>query len=227
MGIIRKSMLKNEILQRPQLGKPLLRGRPRQPDCFIYGMRSEHDPEALIRCLRWPIPKRRARSDFPRDFLRTNIESAKAGIHPVPDWEEFADKKDFKLDTTKQALGRNKKPHFPKNMIFGHPQRPHTPIKCVLEHKYKTEFDEAAIARNKKVLMQLAISQNKIPQPYDTLKSVAEMAPLLPPLQGGKPWHQRRYRQTPARVSSYWTKEEEGKIMGKIFEKPVCDVQTD
>lgn len=103
------------------------------------------DPNGLAQCLQWHEKKPEWDDRLPpRDYLKTNIESAKANIHPVPEWRRFADQKMYALNVTELALQRHQKTHMPKDMMFGHPPRPHSPINCVIAHRYKTEFDEIA-----------------------------------------------------------------------------------
>ncbi|CAH8626068.1 unnamed protein product [Heterobilharzia americana] len=104
IGLCRKSMLTRETLQRPKLGEPLTRGRPKQPKDFTYGNLTKLYPNEIVECLTWPRDegtKTHVDSNcLPRDFHRINIESVKEGIHLVPDWIRFANEKDYRLNPT-------------------------------------------------------------------------------------------------------------------------------
>lgn len=148
IGVCRKSMITRETLQRPKLGQCFLRGRPKQPKGFTYGMINKHNPYEIYQCFTWPTEQKGTQVDtdcLPRDFHRINVESTKEGIHPVPAWLRFANEKNYRLNPTKRALGRLRKPKFPDDMVFGMPRRPSTPMNCLLAHQYKTIWDSAAL----------------------------------------------------------------------------------
>lgn len=141
-------MLFRETLQRPKVGEPLTRGRPKLPKDFTYGVKVPRIPNEILQCLNWPVEGKDNKIDpqcLPRDFHKINLESTKLGIHPVPDWLKFANETDYRHNPTKRVLGRLRKPKYPEGMTFGIPARPSTPIGCVLAHTYKTMWDEEAL----------------------------------------------------------------------------------
>ncbi|CAH8875727.1 unnamed protein product [Trichobilharzia szidati] len=217
IGSCRKSMLTRETLQRPKLGEPLTRGRPKQPKNFTYGKPNKYDPNGIIECLTWPTDEETKISIdsecLPRDFHRINVESVKEGIHPVPDWLRFANEKDYRLNATKRVLGRLKKPKFPENMCFGKPYRPPTPMACVMSHAYKNLWDQQALEHNKDRMTQLARSQNDIPQPLDSTASILNIVPIewntLSKQEDSAPykklWKMPRFTGGNKRIKTYWS----------------------
>lgn len=75
--------------------------------------------------------------------------------------------------------------------------------------------------------MQLIVSRNKIPQPYDTMKSVVGMISVPNEYEDiEKPlWKMKRFRSQGPRVSSQWTKKQERAWMRKYQEAPDCDIK--
>lgn len=145
MGTVRNSMFTRETLMRPCLGRQLTRGRSIPPPNFVYGRKYEQEPDAISKCFTWCTCKRNDNTwMYGVDFKKTNIESAKAGIHKVPEWMKFRNEKDYHHKPIKSTR-RHQKPEFPFEMTFGRPNRPSTPIGCVLSHYYKREFDKKAV----------------------------------------------------------------------------------
>lgn len=145
MGCLRNSMVTRETLIRPPLGRHYTRGRSLPPECFVYGKRSERDPDGMAKCLNWCTYRSTEDSYvYAVDYHKTNVESVKAGIHKAPEWVRFRKEKNFHRKPI-NSIVRQKKPVFPSDMTFGKPTRPSTPIGCLLSHYYKREFDQIAI----------------------------------------------------------------------------------
>ncbi|TPP56689.1 hypothetical protein FGIG_10479 [Fasciola gigantica] len=223
IGVCRKSMLTRETLQRPKLGQSFLRGRPKQPKGFTYGIAYPRNPYEIYECFTWPTERKGTQIDpacLPRDFHRINVESTKEGIHPVPEWIRFANEKNYRLNPTKRALGRLRKPKFPDEMVFGMCARPSTPIHCVLSHQYKTIWDNAALEVNKRRMTTLVQSQNDIPQPLDSVASVLNTVPLGFKQNDSslnaaptKPWIMPRFRNQNPRIYSHWSAEDAQRVL--------------
>ncbi|GAA53588.1 hypothetical protein CSKR_110844 [Clonorchis sinensis] len=223
IGVCRKSMLSRETLQRPKIGEPLTRGRPKQPKDFVYGLNPPFRYNEIVDCFNWPTRKTGDHIDpdcLPRDFHRINVESTKEGIHPVPDWLKFADEKNYRLNPTKRVLGRLRKPKFPEEMIFGRAARPQTPMQCIMSHRYKTMWDEHALEENKKRMASMARSQNDIPHPLDSVSSVLNMVPIgtrerstqrdQPP---SKLWQMKRFQKQSTRLDTRWSEEQAKRLL--------------
>ncbi|VDM32053.1 unnamed protein product [Hydatigera taeniaeformis] len=223
MGCLRNSMVTRETLIRAPLGRHYTRGRSLPPECFVYGKRSERDPDGMAKCLNWCTHRAVEDSNiYGVDYHKTNVESVKVGIHKVPEWFRFRKEKDFHRRPVKSVI-QQKKPAFPLDMTFGRPTRPSTPIGCLLSHYYKREFDRIAIENNRAYLTGMAIAQNKSPQPYDTLKSANAVAQLPSQQPPQKLWTMKRFRSRPPRISSHWSHEEEQKMHERLYSKPNCN----
>lgn len=145
MGCVRNSMFTRETLMRAPLGRHFTRGRSLPPSCFVYGKRTERDPDGVAKCLNWCTycPDEEA-GIYGADYIKTNVESVKARIHRVSEWMRFRKEKDFHRKPIKLII-QQKRAIPPLDMTFGKPTRPSTPISCLLSHYYKREFDRKAI----------------------------------------------------------------------------------
>ncbi|VDL57314.1 unnamed protein product [Hymenolepis diminuta] len=142
MGTFRKSMFRNELLRRAPLGRSLTRGRSLPPSCFIYGKKSERDPNGLNKCLTWSTFRPSSGVGiYEIDYKRMNMDSARAGIHKMSELTKFRKERDYHH---KHVQRSKEKIDFPVEMTFGM-RRPTSPADCLLSFYYKREFDRKAI----------------------------------------------------------------------------------
>ncbi|KAK3576073.1 hypothetical protein CHS0354_018344 [Potamilus streckersoni] len=147
LGNQRESMLQNELLLRPELGKPKRRG-VLLPEGYTFGRPNEDQHGGTTDALHgWPtlqsttLPfRKKEKKTAERDFMALNRAAVTSGLVSANEHYEFRATHDVRRKASSDDKQRSRTRRIPPTMVFGISTRPSTPIFDLLEHKYQDKW---------------------------------------------------------------------------------------
>uniref|UniRef100_A0A8C9ML75 Cilia and flagella associated protein 77 n=1 Tax=Serinus canaria TaxID=9135 RepID=A0A8C9ML75_SERCA len=199
LGLVRLSMLRNPLIIKPELGKPMRNCYSLPGPDFTYGMymhkRDGGVPEAIGH---WDSVKAKAhprKRAMPRDFVAMGRGAVDEGCTTARDFALYYGYMDIRCKD-KDILRHGGK--APPGMTFGKPPRPSTPLFDLMQHRYKELWMEEQRARTRVQYMvkkKVGIVQQCFPLMCTVLLSTTPHCPtpqgtngLLPALGRALSW---------------------------------------
>ncbi|XP_074654845.1 cilia- and flagella-associated protein 77-like [Tubulanus polymorphus] len=157
LGCHRETMLQNQLLLLPRLGKPMRRGYhfPGGED-FTFGTPNKgHDGGAREAMGCWNtgeerkqksaddsiiLPIRRKEKKAERDFKSLNRAAVQAGLTQPNEQYHFRATHDIRRRQSDEEKNKTRTRRLPPQMVYGIATRPSTPIFDLLENKYQDRW---------------------------------------------------------------------------------------
>ncbi|RMB93394.1 hypothetical protein DUI87_30089 [Hirundo rustica rustica] len=190
LGVVRLSMLRNPLIIKPELGKPMRNCYSLPGPDFTYGMymhrRDGGVPEAIGH---WDSVKAKPHKRvMPRDFVAMGRGAVDEGCTRA---REFALYYKFK-DTHQKDKGILRYGgKVPPGMTFGRPSRPSTPLFDIMQHRYKELWMEQQRART--VVQQVVRKKLQTGEVRENRTTFLRMHPL--PVKKESFWHLQRFEK--------------------------------
>lgn len=206
IGVWRKSMNDNLLLQRPRLGRPLERGYT-MPVNMTFGRPNYKIDGGTAEAMKYGPLNDRIKSASPllldKDFIKLNRIGIKKGIVTASGQKQFRAVTDYRLAPPARELKNRLQP--PPNITFGIQSRPRSPMYDVVEHKFqrnwlieKKRLDDIRSQQQsgeKKVRQTVQLNQATLRR-HDKVRSKIDQGPL---------WQMPRFSQVDAVVQSFRT----------------------
>jgi len=207
IGVWRKSMKDNILLQRPRLGRTMER-RYTMPLDMTYGYPNYTRDGGTAEAMKYGPLNERIKSasselSLEKDFIKLNRVGIKKGVTSARDQKQFRAITDYRVAPPAREIKNRLQP--PPNITFGIPSRPRSPMYDVVEHKFqrnwlleRKKLDELRAQQQsgeKKVrqTVQLNVTTQKR---YDKVRCRIQPGPL---------WHMPRFESSEAVVQSFRT----------------------
>ena len=145
LGDKRDTMLDNQLLLRPELGRPLERGYS-VPKSFTFGRPNGLKDGGASEALRgWTssitLPLHRQKEHkTERDFIGLNKAAVQVGLISAPEQNHFRASHDVRRNVSTEEKSKTRSRRLPPTMVFGISTRPSTPVFDLLEHKYQDKW---------------------------------------------------------------------------------------
>jgi len=142
IGVTRKSMKANPLLQRAPLGKCLERGHTLPPG-VTFGKPNYKFDSGTAGALKYSPENVRIKSahddlDLEKDFIKLNRIGIQKGVITSHHQKNFRAQHDIRVPPPARETRARLNP--PPDIIFGRPSRPRSPIYDVIEHKFQRNW---------------------------------------------------------------------------------------
>ncbi|XP_064649613.1 cilia- and flagella-associated protein 77-like [Lineus longissimus] len=206
LGCHRETMLNNQLLLRPQLGRPLRRGYNVPIDGFTYGRPNrgidggtaeamtgwtgqEDDTGTVL-----PLRRKSGSKTQRRDFKGLNRAAVQGGLVNAREQYDFRATHDVRKKLSDEDKNKNRTRRIPPTMVFGISTRPSTPVFDLLEHKYQDRWLEerrqAELAKSEKELSK----KNTSGKVYETRASL--LRTYQNPVEPAPLWQMSRFTRS-------------------------------
>ncbi|XP_032933508.1 cilia- and flagella-associated protein 77 [Catharus ustulatus] len=199
LGLVRLSMLRNPLIIKPELGKPMRNCYPLPGFDFTYGMymhkRDGGVPEAIGH---WDSVKVKAKPHkrvMPRDFVTMGRGAVDEGCTTAREFALYYNYMDTRCKD-KNILRYGGK--VPPDMTFGRPSRPPTPIYDILQHRYRELWMESQRART---VVQHTPVKKKVGEVRENRTTFLRMHPL--PVKEESFWHPQRFEKAEPHLRTF------------------------
>ncbi|XP_075784088.1 cilia- and flagella-associated protein 77-like [Pelodiscus sinensis] len=189
VGVVRDTMLQNHLILKAELGKIRPRCTQLPGSDFVYGLTYRRAdggvPEAIGH---WNTIKRiiKAPKHLPRNFIAMNRGAVIAGLVTAKEHYRYRQTHDIHCPEDDERHFKRDPPRLPDAMSYGMPARPSTPIRDVLQHKYKDLWMEAqrTATQDHHKAKQKIVQPGKIYETHSTMLKKYKQPMKLDPL-----WH--------------------------------------
>ncbi|XP_064616513.1 cilia- and flagella-associated protein 77-like [Liolophura sinensis] len=201
LGVQRETMLGNELLLNPELGRPRRRGYNFPGDSSTFGRPNivcdGGAPEALRG---WAgknpsnLPFHSNEKSAERDFMALNVAAVQRGLITAPEHYMFRATHDIRKKVSDNDNKKYKTRRLPPSMVFGIATRPSTPIFELLEHKYQDKWLQQQRAQELNKRHQEMQNKKTTGTVYETRASL--LRTFQNPVEPSAPWQLPRFSQT-------------------------------
>lgn len=211
LGVQRESLLKNPLLVKSELGRPLRRCYTLPPEDFVYGKSTfGKDSGAADALSSWKASQfqglQKSAPPRQRDFISLNKAATQAGLITAPEHAQYRTTHNV---WRKQSIRENslKLPRrLPPTMVFGVPtQRATTPVFDLLEHRYQEKWlkERRQSEMNSRIELENQKRQGSGKGYYETRASMLRRH--SPPVDPPPLWQMRRFRKINGQLETFRT----------------------
>ncbi|KAM3659951.1 cilia- and flagella-associated protein 77 [Ammospiza maritima maritima] len=198
LGLVRLSMLRNPLIIKPELGKPMRNCYSLPGPDFTYGMymhkRDGGVPEAIGH---WDTVKAKAhprKRVMPRDFVAMGRAAVDEGCTKAREFALYYGYMDIRCKDTGILRYGGK---VPPGVTFGKPPRPPTPFFDLMQHRYKELWMEEQRARTRVQHMV----KKKMGEVRENRTTFLRTHPL--PVKEESFWHLRRFEKAKPHLRTF------------------------
>ncbi|XP_074495852.1 cilia- and flagella-associated protein 77 isoform X2 [Sebastes fasciatus] len=203
VGVVRTSMLTNQLLIKASLGKTRSRGMPVPGPDFTYGTSSSQlrDGGVSEGVSSWRVPSSRPRPPVAPDFVSLNRDAVKSGLVTSKELNQYrAQRGGTRIQRpapNRREDGDSRHPAV-ADITYGVTTRPSSPLSDLLSHQYARRWTELHLNRKRTNQQLQRVKAEGVP---DTRSSLLRRSRPLPVTQ--TPFTLRRFTQAAPALDTF------------------------